>query len=86
MNILNALQQFFLAPTYKDDPEKELDAKTTHRVSVMLLVLAIPAIPLIFLLESPTKGICSFRQPSLAFLSGSLRSVLLSVENAPKPK
>ncbi len=60
MNILNALQQFFLAPTYKDDPEKELDAKTTHSVSVMLLVLAIPAVPLVFLLTSPTRELAFF--------------------------
>ena len=55
MDIFNALKHFFLAPTYQGDPEKEQDAKTTHRVSVTLLALGALSIPLIFLLESPIK-------------------------------
>ena len=55
MDIFNALKHFFLAPTYQGDPEKEQDAKTTHRVSVTLLVLGALSIPLIFLLESPIR-------------------------------
>ncbi len=55
MDILNTLKHFFSAPTYKGNPEKEQDAKTTHRVSVALLALGALSAPLIFLLKSPTR-------------------------------
>lgn len=55
MNILNALKNFFLAPTNIGDPELERDANTTHRVSIALLGLSALSIPFIFLLTSPIK-------------------------------
>jgi GAF domain-containing protein len=49
------IRQLFLAPVYAADPEKEQDARTTHRVGVTLLVLAAFSIPFIFLLETPVR-------------------------------
>ena len=57
MDILNALKHFFLAPTGIGNPEIERDAKTTHRVSIVLLGLGALSIPFIFLLTSPIKEI-----------------------------
>ncbi|MBK9927027.1 MAG: GAF domain-containing protein [Anaerolineales bacterium] len=45
--MLNAIRVFFTAPVYEGDPEKTLDAKTTHLASMALLVLGILSIPLI---------------------------------------
>ncbi|MBK9927020.1 MAG: hypothetical protein IPP66_17250 [Anaerolineales bacterium] len=45
--MLSAIRKFFTAPVYNGDPEKTLDAKITHRVSVALLGLAILSFPLI---------------------------------------
>jgi len=53
--MLSALRNFFQAPIYEGRPEKTLDARTTHRVSVALLGLGILSIPMIFLLESPVR-------------------------------
>jgi len=53
--MLIALRKFFQAPVYEGNPEKTLDARTTHRVSVALLGLGILSIPMIFLLESPVR-------------------------------
>ena len=53
--MLSALRNFFQAPIYEGRPEKTLDARTTHRVSVALLGLGLLSIPMIFLLESPVR-------------------------------
>ncbi|HKJ38823.1 MAG TPA: GAF domain-containing protein [Anaerolineales bacterium] len=53
--MLTAVRKFFQAPAYEGDPEKTLDARTTHRVSVALLGLGIFSIPMIFLLTSPVR-------------------------------
>ena len=49
------IQNFFSAPTYEGAPEKTQDARTTHRVSIALLILGVISIPLIFLLSSPIR-------------------------------
>jgi len=53
--MLNALRSFFLAPIYKDDPEKTQEARTTHSVGIVLLGLGVFSSPFIFLLPSPIK-------------------------------
>jgi putative methionine-R-sulfoxide reductase with GAF domain len=53
--MLSAIRNFFLSPVYEGDPEKTQDARTTHRISVALLGLAIFSVPFIFLLEPPIK-------------------------------
>jgi len=55
MNILNAIMQFFLTPTNIADPERKEDTKTTHSVSVVMLVLGLISIPFVFLLTSPIR-------------------------------
>ena len=49
------IRSFFSAPIYADDPEKNQDAMTTHRVGVVLLVLAAFSIPFILLLQRPVR-------------------------------
>ena len=53
--MLIALRKFFQAPVYEGRPEKTLDARITHRVSIALLGLGILSIPMIFLLDSPVR-------------------------------
>ena len=53
--MLNALRIFFRSPTYEGDLEKTQDARTTHRVSIALLVLGVLSAPLTFLLKSPVR-------------------------------
>ena len=51
----NTFRNFFFAPVISDDPEKMRDTKTTHRIGVMLLGLAVFSIPFIFRLQSPIR-------------------------------
>ncbi|HAV76906.1 MAG TPA: hypothetical protein DCX53_06080 [Anaerolineae bacterium] len=53
--MLSSLQRFFQAPIYDDDPEKNQDSLTTHRVGVALIGLYILSTPMILLLESPAR-------------------------------
>ena len=50
-----AIKNFFTAPIYERDVEKTQDARTTHRVAVVLLGLGALSLPFIFLLASPIK-------------------------------
>ena len=49
------IRDFFLAPVYESAPEKEQDARTTHRAGIVLLILAPFSIPFILLLQSPVR-------------------------------
>jgi GAF domain-containing protein len=53
--MFTTIKEFFTAPIYESNPEKSQDARTTHRVAVALLGLAIISIPLTFLLGSPER-------------------------------
>lgn len=53
--MLTALRNFFTAPRYEGDPERTEDARTTHRVAIALIGLALFSVPFILRLESPTK-------------------------------
>ena len=53
--MLTAIKNFFASPIYENDIEKTQDARTTHRVSLALLFLALFSTPFILLLQSPTR-------------------------------
>lgn len=55
--MLDRLQNFLTAPVFEDDPEKTQDARTTHRVGIVLLILAPFSIPFIFQLDSPIREV-----------------------------
>lgn len=50
-----ALKNFFTSPRYEGDPERTQDARTTHRVALVLLGLGPFAVPFILRLESPVR-------------------------------
>ena len=53
--MFTAIRNFFTAPRYEGDPERTQDARTTHRVAIALIGLALFAVPFILQLESPVK-------------------------------
>lgn len=53
--MFTSIKNFFTAPQYEEDPEKTQDARTTHRVAVALLALAIISLPFISRLGSPER-------------------------------
>jgi len=53
--MFTSINNFFSAPQYEENPEKTQDARTTHRVAVALLGLAILSLPFIFRLENPER-------------------------------
>ena len=53
--MFTSIKNFFTAPQYEEDPEKTQDARTTHRVAVALLALAVISLPFISRLGSPER-------------------------------
>jgi len=55
--MINAIRNFFTAPTYESDYSKTQDAKTTHRVALALVFFGITTPLFIVRLPSPTREI-----------------------------
>ena len=53
--MFTTIRNFFTAPRYEDNPEKTQDARTTHRVAVALLGLALFSAPFMLRLQSPVR-------------------------------
>lgn len=53
--MFTAISNFFTAPRYEGDPERTQDARTTHRVAIALLGLALFSVPFILRLASPIR-------------------------------
>ena len=53
--MFTTIRNFFTAPRYEDNTEKTQDARTTHRVAVALLGLALFSAPFMLRLQSPVR-------------------------------